>query len=203
MFGLTLKPISSAAPQGSLSFFSVRGGSWRAVRNLGQKGFEVRTESALLAEPHEDIHLCVFHPTPTCFIKAAERRSRDGAFACWQHRGIVGQTQELSSSWEIKHIHMMLSNDVLFWLTLWTLGMFKKHLLSCAIQALDLFDFCCSWWFGLRSGFNCQVGLLTQISVETFLFWNMNFFLLLLFSLKLHSSCWSWAWVCLERFSDH
>lgn len=82
MFGLMLKLISSAIPQGSPSFFGVRGGSWRAVRNLGQKGFEVKTESTLLAEPREDIHLCAFRPSPSCFIKAAERRSRDGAFAC-------------------------------------------------------------------------------------------------------------------------
>ncbi len=165
VFGLMLKPISSAVPPGSPSFFSVRGGSWRAVRNLGQKGFEVKTESALLAEPCEDIHLCVFGPSPSCFIKAAERRSRDGAFACWQHWGIVGQTQEHSSSWEIKHFHTMLSNYALLdWhFELW-------ECLRSGIQALGLFDCCCSWWFCLRSSFHCRERLLTQISVESFFF---------------------------------
>lgn len=58
----------------ALPFFSpfpfsyVRRWSWHRIRNLCQKGFKVRTERTLLAEPREETCLCVLCQSPSCFI---------------------------------------------------------------------------------------------------------------------------------------
>lgn len=56
-------------------FFSyVRRRYWQGIRNLCQKGFKVRTERTLLAEPREETCLYVLCQSPSCFINYLKSR---------------------------------------------------------------------------------------------------------------------------------
>ncbi len=119
---LMLKLISSDVPPGSPVVLQCERWILACSQEFGPKGIwgEDRARSFSKAKWGHSSLVCV-GPSPSCFIKAAERRSRDGAFAVDSTGATRGQTQELSSSWGSNTSHMMLSNDVPARLRLWTL----------------------------------------------------------------------------------